>query len=102
MPNDSPYSDMISQLGLEGQLSDGLTSLLSLFLGLPADQQSAMLMIFCAGWQRTLESETLQPFSRWSEALEGAVTIFTDCASFAESILEQSAISGNEDMDIVE
>lgn len=95
----SKASDVISETGLEGQLSDGLTSLLSHFVSLPALEQSAMLMIFCAAWQRTLNETTLQPSLQWKSGLEGAVTIFMDSSNFAESLLEQLQEPGIDDTD---
>jgi len=88
--------------GLEGVISDGLRSQLSLFRDLPVHEQSAMLLLFCETWKQTWDATPLLHSSRWRPGLEAGVTIFTDCLRLMESRLAGLDANGKDDTDIAE
>jgi len=98
----SQSSDEILDDGLEGILSDGLRSQLSLFRELQVHEQSAILLLFCETWQRNWTEVPLQLSSQWRPGLEAAVIIFTDCLRLMEFRLAGLDENGKDDTDIAE
>jgi len=98
-PNPSDVSGFVSEAGLQGVLSPGLTSALSLFQSLPAQEQLAGLILFCGLWLRTTDSGAYRGSLAWSSALREVATIFTHCSNVAVSEATLSEVSGSEDMD---